>query len=672
MLSIGCIVPWGRVIYCNKHGSVTDWLEMEAQAMPRYPGRIILILLLLGAGTVTASMLEKQREQFLKAESALKAGKLGEYRQLEAKLVDYPLYGYLQYQALRRKLSKAKPAEVEDFLHNYHDQPIANRLRSSWLHKLGQRKDWDNYLRFYTPQNSVTLQCYDIRARLQKGDRQQALKDALSLWLVGHSQPDVCDTAFDQLYASSMISSEHLWARIRLAFANQKSSLAGYLAKRLSAEDRTWVKRWQFAHKRPTAAISKDWAQQDTPLVREILVHANKRLARHKPEQAWKHWQKLSENHRFSATQQGEVLAKIGLHGALDSHPQAAVWLASVPDAQATTAIREWRIRTALADKDWDSALHWIDELDESERNADNWRYWRAYALQEKGLKGDAFTAYASLSNERTYFGFLAADQLQRPYQMNDVSLKFTDQQLETVEQIPGIERAREFYMTGKRTDARREWYYTTRNLPRDKLKVAATLAHRWGWHDRAIITASMAQHWSDLTLRFPLPHRESIFTNAQLYDLDPGLIYGVIRQESAFMEDARSSVGALGLMQLMPATGKQTARAINLRYRGQASLISSNNNIRLGSAYLNKLMTRFNGSPVLAAAAYNAGPHRVSRWLPDDGDMNASLWMERIPFKETRTYVRRVLAYATIFDWRLEQPVTRLSNRLPTVKQRY
>lgn len=137
-------------------------------------------------------------------------------------------------------------------------------------------------------------------------------------------------------------------------------------------------------------------------------------------------------------------------------------------------------------------------------------------------------------------------------------------------------------------------------------------------------------------------------------------------------MEDARSSVGALGLMQLMPATGKQTARAINLRYRGQASLISSNNNIRLGSAYLNKLMTRFNGSPVLAAAAYNAGPHRVSRWLPGDGDMNASLWMERIPFKETRTYVRRVLAYATIFDWRLEQPVTRLSNRLPTVKQRY
>jgi soluble lytic murein transglycosylase len=645
---------------------------MEAQAMPRHPGRLILVSLLFFTGTLVAGTTEKQREQFLQAESALKAGRLGEYRQLKADLTDYPLYGYLEYRELRRKLSKAKPPEVEDFLKRYHGQPIAIRLRNSWLHKLGKRKDWDNYLRFYTPQNSVTLQCYNVRARLQKGDRQQALKDALSLWLVGHSQPDACDPAFDQLYASSTITSEHLWARIRLAFANQKSSLAGYLAKRLSDNDRTWVKRWQFAHKRPTAAIAKDWARQDTPLVREILVHATKRLARHKPEQAWKHWQKLANSHRFSAAQQGEVLAKIALTGALRNHPQASVWLASVPDEYATTAIQEWRIRTALSNSDWDSALHWIDDLTEKERNADNWRYWRAHALQEKGLKGDALTAYASLSSERTYFGFLAADQLQRPYRMNDVRLRFSDEQLETVEQIPEIERARELYMTGKRTEARREWYYVTRDLSQDELKIAAALAHRWGRHDRAIVTVSMARHWSDLTLRFPLPHRESIFTNARLYDLDPGLIYGVIRQESAFMEDARSSVGALGLMQLMPATGKQTARAINLRYRGQASLISSNNNIRLGSAYLNKLMTRYNGSPVLAAAAYNAGPHRVSRWLPSDGDMNASLWMERIPFKETRTYVRRVLAYATIFDWRLEQPVTRLSNRLPTVKQRY
>ena len=172
--------------------------------------------------------------------------------------------------------------------------------------------------------------------------------------------------------------------------------------------------------------------------------------------------------------------------------------------------------------------------------------------------------------------------------------------------------------------------------------------------------------------MRFPLPHREAIFTNARQYDLDPALIYGVIRQESAFMEEARSPVGALGLMQLMPATGKQTARALKIRYRGSQVLLKSDQNIRLGSAYLNKLLQRYNGSPVLAAAAYNAGPHRVSRWLPGDHSVPASLWAERIPFKETRNYVRRVLAYATVFEWRLERPVTRLSQRMPAIQQRY
>jgi len=366
------------------------------------------------------------------------------------------------------------------------------------------------------------------------------------------------------------------------------------------------------------------------------------------------------------------VLQSIGLHAALLSHPQAAEWLAAVPTTAANADIRQWRVRTALGNEDWDGVLHWIEELTPTERQSDNWRYWRAYALDAKDRSGDAFTAFARLSEERSYYGFLAADRLQRPYRMNDARLDHQQSQLDTVEHIPGIVRARELYLAGKHTEARREWFHTTGSLPPGQLKLAALLAHRWGWHDRAILTASQAGYWSDLTLRFPLPHREAIFTYASQYDLDPALIYGVIRQESAFMEDARSPVGALGLMQLMPATGKRTARALKIRYRGSQALLHSDQNIRLGSAYLNKLLQRYNGSPVLAAAAYNAGPHRVSRWLPTDHSVPASLWVERIPFRETRSYVRRVLAYATVFEWRLERPLTRLSERMPAIQQRY
>jgi soluble lytic murein transglycosylase len=615
---------------------------------------------------------DKQRELFLEAESALSSGDSATFRALKQRLADYPLHGYLEFWQLRRRLSKAKVSEVQAFLHRYRSQPIATRLRISWLHRLGKRKDWTNYLRFYQPQRSVTLQCYEVRARLSKGDRKQALNDALELWLVGHSQPDACDPAFDQLYASSLITSDRIWERIRLAFANQKSSLAGYLAKRLSAEDREWVKRWQYAHRRPTDALSKPWAEQDTPLVREILTHALWRLARHKPEQAWKHWQDIAKTHRFSDQQMGKILQRIALTGALRNHPQASLWLASVPDHAVNGQIRHWRVRTALSDGDWKAALQKIDELDATERTSETWRYWRAYALDADGATGDAFSEYARLAGERSYYGFLAADHLQRPYQMNDAPLSYDKEQLKSVEQIPGIVRARELYLAGKHLDARREWYHATASMPDHELTRAALLAHRWGWHDRAILTASRARYWSDLTLRFPLPHRKSIFAYADQYDLDPSLIYGVIRQESAFMEDARSPVGALGLMQLMPQTGKQTARALKIRYRGNQALLHSDQNIRLGSAYLNKLLKRYNGSPVLAAAAYNAGPHRVSRWLPTDKSMNASLWMERIPFKETRHYVRRVLAYATVFEWRLQRPVTRLSKRLPEIQQRH
>jgi soluble lytic murein transglycosylase len=638
--------------------------------MPRY-FRIVLIAFLLVSGSSFADRNDKQREQFLKAESALKSGHSQEFRQLKKALADYPLHGYLEYWELSDRLGTAKPAEVETFLQRYRGQPIAARLRASWLYRLGKRKDWEEYLHFYTPQGSVTLQCYEIRARLQESDREQALQAALQLWLAGHSQPDACDPAFDQLYADGVIDSGLIWQRIRLAFARQKSSLAGFLAKRLSAKDREWVKRWQHAHRRPTSAIKQAWAKQDTPLVREILVHALQRLARHKPEQAWKHWQQLSATHKFSAQQQGAVLKRIALSGALSNNPNAADWLASVPQEAADADIRQWRVRTALLAQDWKGALQWLDRLDSDEREEDNWRYWHARALAASGAAGDALTEYTRLSAERSYFGFLAADQLQRPYQMNDARVKHDKEGLASIEALPGVQRAHELYLAGKRLEARREWFSATRDLPNDKLRLAALVAHQWGWHDRAIVAAGQASYWSDLTLRFPLPHRESIFANARRYDLDPGLIYGVIRQESIFMEDAVSSVGALGLMQLMPATGKQTARALNIRYRSGQTLLHSDQNIQLGSAYLNKLMTRYNGSPVLTAAAYNAGPHRVAGWLPDDGDMDATLWTELIPFRETRKYVRRVLTYATIFDWRLELPLTRLSARLPVVKQR-
>lgn len=616
--------------------------------------------------------LERQRDRYLEAESALRRGQLSRFEQLKQKLFEYPLYGYLDFAYLRKYRKKATAEQLREFFRLYNGQPIATRMRTAWLQELARRRDWETFLDFYWPQTSTRLRCHEIHARLKLGrEPEQALEDALELWMVGHSQPDACTPVFKALYAASVLSADHIWQRIRLAFAAGKPSLARYLARQLSGGDRRWVERWYQAHRRPTAALTSNWAQHDSPLVREILAHALIRLARHKPAQAAQHLQRLEKTHRFTPGRRGEVLRRIALSAVLSDDPQADALLARAPDDGQDHDLAQWRVRHALRRQDTAAVLDTIGQLAPALRGQDEWRYWEAWALDRQGQRGRAMQIYGELAEKRSYYGFLAADRLQRDYAMNDRPTPARRDELRQLASWPAFRRAHELYLLGRRTDARREWYAATRQMEQRQLELAAVLAHRWGWHDRAIITAAEARHWDDLALRFPLAHRDTILAAAARYRLDPALIYGVIRQESAFMEDAHSAVGALGLMQLMPATGRQTARALNIRYGGNRALLHSSHNIQLGSAYLNHLLTRYKGSPVLAAAAYNAGPHRVSRWLPRKQAVPAALWTENIPFRETRHYVKQVLTYATIFDWRLSRTITRLSSRLSDIRPR-
>ena len=636
----------------------------------------LLLLLLLRLAPAQAGIDDpyaQQRARFIDAREALQAGHIKTFTALRDTLRHYPLYSYLEYARLRARLGKARPQEVESFLDTWSDQPLSTRLRRAWLHHLGRHKRWRTYVAFYRPQPSVTLQCYRLRAELalRPGRRLQVLEQTLPLWLVGHSQPDACDPLFDELYASPLITSEHIWQRIRLAFAANRTTLASWLAKRLSAEDRQWVQRWRTAARQPVKAFGQHWTREDTPLVREILVHGLRRLARHKPEQAWRHWQRLARQHRFNEDERGEVIHAIALNAARQNHPRAAEWLAQVPASAVDARVRTWRVRTALLNHDWQQAAAWLDTLEPAEQKQHEWRYWRAVTLERLGDRPAATLLYRKLSRDRNFYGFLAADRLQQRYHMNDRRDAMDERRLQQIERLPGMVRARELQRAGMTVDARREWVQATAAFDREQLKAAALLAHRWGWHERAIATAARAGYWSDLSLRFPLAHRELVFNTAKQESLDPALIYGVIRQESAFMVDARSAAGALGLMQLMPGTGRQTARALRLRYPGSRVLLQSDHNVRIGSAYLRKLLDRFDGSPVLATAAYNAGPRRVVGWLPEQDSLEAPLWLNRIPLRETREYVRRVLAFATVFDWRLQRPATRLSDRLPEVPAR-
>ena len=638
--------------------------------MPHIPRFLTAIILLAGISAVPAKTgpLEVQRQLFIEALSSLNNNQLERYRGLAGRLQDYPLYAYLQFEELRTRLNRADEAEITDFLDTYPDHPLNNRLHQAWLYALARNQRWKLYLKHYRPSESVSLQCYALQARLATGRRQGIADDILPLWLVGKSQPKACDPLFKFLNDEGHITNELLWQRIRLAMQNNRPSLAGYLARRLPEKDREWVTLWRKAHSNPSSTLKDARLDRDLPITREIIVHALRRLAGFDAGQAHEYWEASRSAYAFSNEQRQSVENRIALSGATEHHPDAYAWLNALPAETHDSRTREWRIRRAIAGHDWDAVIAHIDALPADERPTDEWDYWHAYAQAEDGQRSTAISDYSRLARERGFYGFLAADQLNWPYEMGNEPLSYDAEALEQLAQIPGMVRARELYLADLLTDARREWAHATRDMDHDELKLASVLAHEWGWNDRAIFTVARTGDYADLKLRFPLDHVDMVRDLARHNRLDPSHVFAVIRQESAFNKDARSSAGALGLMQLMPRTGRVTARKNRIPLASTRTLLEADKNIRIGSAYLREVMDRYDNNPVLATASYNAGPHRVKVWLPEENDVSAALWIANIPFSETRKYVQRVLTYAAIYDWRMEQPVTRLKQRMPDI----
>ena len=309
-----------------------------------------------------------------------------------------------------------------------------------------------------------------------------------------------------------------------------------------------------------------------------------------------------------------------------------------------------------------------IEAMPASEAALEEWRYWRAAGNQLTGSPEVAAAEFGKLAGERSYYGFLAADALGLPYALADEPVAVDESLIAALETRPEFIRARELFLVGLDSRGRPEWDAAVKDLSREEQLQAALLAQRWGWHSRAIATAARAAEYDDLGLRYPLPFAEAFADHARAAEIPATWALGVARSESLFMRDVRSHAGAVGLMQLMPDTGRAVARRLNLEFAGINSLEDPGTNIRLGTSYLGEMQARFGGNRVLATAAYNAGPHRVDAWLPQTAPVETRVWVENIPFNETRKYVRRVLAAETIFHWRMTGDVRRLSDLLTTM----
>jgi soluble lytic murein transglycosylase len=588
-------------------------------------------------------------------------------------LESYVLWPDLRAAWLRANLKTVPAPEIDAFLGSHGTLQPVRELRYRQALQLAQSDDLAGFQRlyeqFYQGRGIARLDCLSLQADIAAGRYTRVPGRAINLWLVGQSQVEECDPVFDYLSDNNLIGPVAYRKRFELAIEAREFGIARWLAKSIDQQHIDTASSWQQAQANPQRFLERHNAAANNDTYRRQLAYAAERLTYADADAAHRLWSTIEKRYGFTEEQKLRTRRHIALWNARDNLPAGYYLLASLPAAAQDDEVMRWRARTSLRDSKWQRLLLDIDAMVPAERDSEEWQYWRAVALQRTGKVAAAHTVFEALSKERSYYGFLAADEIGVPYALDTSVFAADDAALAAVAQDPRIIRARELFLVGLEGRGRSEWDAAIRSLSKDEKRQAAILADRWGWHSRAISVASGLGEYDDLSIRYPLPWQEQFESHSIAAQINPTWAYGVARSESLFMRDVRSSAGAIGLMQLMPRTGRAVAKRIKLPYSGVATLTDPESNIRLGTSYLGEMAERFDGNPVLATAAYNAGPHRVDQWLPENGTEDARAWIENIPFNETRKYVKRVLAAQTIFHWRMTGQVRRLSNDLPTIR---
>lgn len=625
----------------------------------------VLIGLMAAVGTVSAvESTAQQRQLFERTRALLAAGKVTEARQNFSALRNYPLLPYLELADMKHR--PLVGSEVDSFLRRYPDSVVGDQLQELWLGQLSSQRRWAEFLRAYPGESaSKNLRCRHLEALYQTGDRTAVAAAAPGLWLTPDSLPDACDVPLERWLSSLDDPQPLIWQRLVLALQHNRDQLGRYLASRLRSPYQAQGQRLLDLHGNPTKLAAQLPQIAQSIEAGAVISHGLKKLARGDLDRAMQLWGRADVRNRMSTAQQAAVRSELGRLHIADAGAGALPWLLHNDPEGHDLYLLEWRVRLGLRRGDWAQVQSWIELLPPEQLESQRWTYWHARALAEQrndpAKAEQARALFTKLAGDRSYYSFLAADLIGSPYQLNHQPLAPTLTPA-AVSQRADLRRAREFYLLEEQWNARREWQRAMRVMSVDEQQAAALLSQQWGWYDQALRSALQAGGWNDLQLRFPLVHRQHMAGAARQAALPPQWLYAVARQESAFMPDARSSAGALGLLQLMPATARQVAGKLGLR-TDERQLLQPSHNIRLGSQYLKELLRRYDGNRVLATAAYNAGPGRISRWLGEHPEtVSADIWVETLPYRETREYVQNVLAFAVIYAERLEQPAKLLA----------
>ncbi len=635
--------------------------------MQLYRIKCLLCALLLGL-PLSAIHAASGEDRVLAARDAVQRGdRVKLAKQLEA-VRGHDLEPYVEYWLLHLRLKEVDSAEPRDFLARHAGSYLADKLRGEWLKVLGKRLEWETFEVEYPPlvQADQEIICYALQNRLRLADL-GALDEARPLWFVAAELPESCTPLMEQLIAGKRLGVDDIWERLRRLLEVKKYSAAKTTAAYLPAQQAPSAKMLDAIADKPLrhlALLPANFAASRQG--REMALFAVQRTARNDPVQAAQQWEGIKD--KFSAADRGYVYGQLGWMGALKHLPEATGWYALAGSAPLSDDQVAWKARAALRALNWAMVQEAIERMPRAMQMQPDWVYWLARAYTASGRQEEARALYQRVAGQPNFYGNLSDDELGRPIVLPPRAQKSSNEAVKAIAALPGIRRALTLFEIDMRIEGIREWNWTLRGMDDASLLATAELASRLNIYDRAINTADRTLALHDYSMRYLAPFREHVEPKARALQLDEGWVYGLMRQESRFITNAKSVVGAKGLMQLMPKTASWVAKKIGMKDFHPGRTNDTDINVTLGTNYLKMVLDELDSHPVLASAAYNAGPGRARKWR-DVKPLEGAIYAETIPFNETRDYVKKVMSnavyYATLFDG---QPHS-LKSRLGTIQ---
>ncbi|MGP8290477.1 transglycosylase SLT domain-containing protein [Vreelandella zhanjiangensis] len=583
---------------------------------------------------------------------ALEAARQEQWSRVDERAIEgHILSGYVEYHRLRNRLPNVSPAQVQGFIDQHSDSPLSEWLRGQAIAKYGNSGRYSDLLSIADGEPAGTArQCYYYTALLDSQPQQSATA-GLALWLEGKSQPDACDPLFNRLRANGTIDSTAIWERKMLAWQAGEGRLSAYLNGQLNSQWQTAVETADNVDANIRAVTSAPACLgPECAATASFYKAAMQRFTREDTPAALSAWQTMAQGLNLLPSDQQVIEEELAFYALVREVPGTLGWVDSVLPSLESERVLELRVRRALAERQWQDVLHWIAEMPASQQENSRWQYWLARANEQLGNQEAAMARYRQAATDRSFFGFAAAEKLGQPYQLNLERNRFDEASREHTARLPVVQRTEALLRIGEDGLANSEWLYAVQNGSPQQARALADYAAHQQWHARLVQTTIAGGMWDALDWRFPEAYRDSFLHWGRQTGVDPYLLMAITRRESAYNPEALSPAGARGLMQLMPGTASLVSRQLGINDPGPYGVLDPELNIRLGSTYLRDKLNRYQGNRLAAAAAYNAGPGRVDQWL-GNGMESFDLFVESIPFRETRDYVQAVLSYRVIFE---------------------